>query len=151
MYLALQRVFASDFLNYPKTTKLLVTKKLSVITKFLEQKGSDSVYSSNDIDYELDFFLYLDTLNHKVGGKYFSYPFSICIECDGHEFHERTPEQAKKDKSKDRVLKEKGIDVIRFTGTEITREPDKCAEQVLSLYHAHYRKIAKLLESYENT
>ena len=54
----------------------------------------------------------------------------VAIECDGHEFHERTKEQAQRDKERDRQLTLDGFTVIRFTGSEIWRDPMKCAEQV---------------------
>lgn len=56
----------------------------------------------------------------------------ICIYCDGHEFHEKTKEQAKRDRSIDRWIQEQGMKVLRFTGSEIWNDPQKCAEQVLN-------------------
>lgn len=55
----------------------------------------------------------------------------LVIECDGHQFHERTKEQAAKDRSRDRWLTSHDYDVFRFTGSEIWRNPWGCAEQVL--------------------
>lgn len=55
----------------------------------------------------------------------------LVVECDGHEFHEKTSEQAKKDKSRDRDVLSRGYPVMRFTGSEIYRAPLKCAEQVV--------------------
>ena len=55
---------------------------------------------------------------------------SIIIEADGHEFHERTPEQAERDRSRDRELTTAGATVFRFTGREIMRDPDGCARQI---------------------
>lgn len=55
----------------------------------------------------------------------------IVIECDGHDFHEKTKEQAKKDKSRDRVLQSFGYKVYRFTGSEIFQDNMKCAEEVI--------------------
>lgn len=60
-------------------------------------------------------------------------PLKIAIECDGHDFHERTKEQARKDRSKDRWLQSHGYHVLRFTGSEIWKDPVDCAEQVLKL------------------
>lgn len=54
----------------------------------------------------------------------------IFIECDGHDFHERTKEQAARDRSKDRAIQAAGIPVLRFTGSEIHRDLESCAEQV---------------------
>lgn len=54
----------------------------------------------------------------------------LVIECDGHDFHERTKEQAARDRSRDRALSNQGYDVFRFTGSEIWRDPWGCADQV---------------------
>lgn len=59
--------------------------------------------------------------------------FTIVIECDGHDYHERTKEQAAHDRKRDRSMVEAGLLVLRFTGSEIWRNPFACAEQVLNL------------------
>jgi len=51
----------------------------------------------------------------------------LVIECDGHDFHERTKIQAEKDRSRDRELLSIGMPVMRFTGSEIWRDATKCA------------------------
>lgn len=58
------------------------------------------------------------------------YPI-IIIECDGHEFHERTKEQAQSDKQRDRNLQLSGHFVLRFTGSEIFESPRRCAYEVV--------------------
>lgn len=55
----------------------------------------------------------------------------LVVECDGHEFHERTKEQAAKDRSRDRELASLGYEVFRFTGSELWRDPWGCARQVV--------------------
>jgi hypothetical protein len=55
----------------------------------------------------------------------------LVIECDGHDFHEKTREQATKDKSRDRDLLNLGYPVMRFTGSEIVSAPLKSAAQVM--------------------
>jgi very-short-patch-repair endonuclease len=47
---------------------------------------------------------------------------SIVIECDGHDWHEKTKEQAARDKKRDRELLKKNYLVIRFTGSEIVND-----------------------------
>jgi hypothetical protein len=54
----------------------------------------------------------------------------VVVECDGHEFHERTKEQARADKSRDRELTAMGYTVLHFTGSEIHADPWKCAREV---------------------
>lgn len=57
----------------------------------------------------------------------------LCVECDGHDFHERTAEQAERDRRRDREMLERLAPVIRFTGREIYRDPFACAPQVINL------------------
>tara|TARA_R110000824_G_scaffold400794_1_gene609362 strand:+ start:716 stop:1204 length:489 start_codon:yes stop_codon:yes gene_type:complete len=44
---------------------------------------------------------------------------NFVIECDGHDFHERTKKQAARDRSRDRWMTAAGYTVFRFTGSEI--------------------------------
>lgn len=54
----------------------------------------------------------------------------VVVECDGHDFHERTKDQAAHDRSRDRWLTENGYIVLRFTGSEIWKDSISCAQQV---------------------
>lgn len=56
---------------------------------------------------------------------------SVVVECDGHDFHERTKQQAERDRSRDRELQTRGYSVFRFTGAELYRDAHKCALEVL--------------------
>lgn len=51
-------------------------------------------------------------------------PAAVAVELDGHDFHERTKEQASRDKKRDRSLLSKGWTTIRFTGSDVVRDPD---------------------------
>jgi very-short-patch-repair endonuclease len=75
------------------------------------------------LNYTADFVAYAHTIN---GTK------ALVIECDGHDFHERTKEQAAHDRARDRAMQEAGYTVFRFTGSEIYRDPVKCARQVIA-------------------
>lgn len=54
----------------------------------------------------------------------------LIVECDGHDYHERTKEQAAKDRSRDRQVQLNDYSVLRFTGSEIYKDAWGCAEQV---------------------
>jgi very-short-patch-repair endonuclease len=58
----------------------------------------------------------------------------LAVECDGHDYHERTKEQAAADRSRDRNLMLIGIPTMRFTGSEIWESPLNCARQVLQYF-----------------
>jgi very-short-patch-repair endonuclease len=62
---------------------------------------------------------------------------NVLVECDGHDFHEKTKEQAARDKERDRYLQECGFYVLRFTGSELYRDPPGCAEQVDRFMESH--------------
>lgn len=67
-----------------------------------------------------------------------SLPFQIAkprvmiIECDGHEYHERTKDQARRDKQRDRYFQSRGHKVLRFTGSEIWADPSACAQEIIN-------------------
>lgn len=65
------------------------------------------------------------------------------IECDGHDFHERTKEQAARDRKRDRDMLAKGAIVIRFTGSEIWASPTECAERALDIVSLEIERRAQ--------
>lgn len=56
----------------------------------------------------------------------------IAIECDGHAFHERTKQQAVRDKRRDRALSALDYEIMRFAGSEIFADAGKCAAEVIN-------------------
>lgn len=92
--------------------------------------------------YRVDFLCYMrmfDWLDKR------SKTVVVAIECDGHEFHEKTKEQAKRDKSRDRDLLIKGIPSMRFAGSEIWKDVFGCMRQIDKFFHD--RLIAFLSEN----
>lgn len=57
----------------------------------------------------------------------------VVIECDGHDYHERTKEQARKDRGRDRAFQQAGWLVARFTGSEIYADAERCAREALNM------------------
>lgn len=56
---------------------------------------------------------------------------TVLVECDGHDFHERTREQARRDKRRDRELQKLGFPVFRYTGSDVWRDPLGAALEVV--------------------
>jgi hypothetical protein len=54
----------------------------------------------------------------------------VAIELDGHDFHERTKEQASRDKARDRALVADGWRVMRFTGSDVHDDPWRVLDEV---------------------
>lgn len=77
-------------------------------------------------NYRADFLFYVR--DEFRGIKHF-----VVVECDGHDYHERTKEQAARDKSRDRWMTSKQVTLLRFTGSEIWRDPEAAADEVCDL------------------
>lgn len=83
-------------------------------------------------DYRVDFLCMMemwDSTKERMSVQW------LAVECDGHEFHEKTKAQAARDKSRDRALLLRGIPCMRFTGSEIWKDPYACVYQVDRFFH----------------
>lgn len=49
------------------------------------------------------------------------------IEIDGHDYHHASRGQVRRDYERERYLEANGWQVVRFTGSEIARNADRCA------------------------
>lgn len=78
-------------------------------------------------------------------------PFKIVIECDGHQFHEKSKEQARRDRERDRELQRMGWRVLRFTGSEIYASAHECARQVQglieSIFEDYYASLVAVIRA----
>lgn len=54
----------------------------------------------------------------------------LLVECDGHEFHQKTKKQVEHDNTRQYELKMVGYDILRFSGSQIYNDPFKCANDV---------------------
>lgn len=57
----------------------------------------------------------------------------FAIEIDGFDYHDKTKEQAAKDKQRDRLFLKKGYIPIRFAGTEVYRNPLDCVRETMQI------------------
>ena len=107
-----------------------------VDTVHMNSYGMMQLYSQVQIaDYRVDFLLRIPLGDRGV--------VSFVIECDGHEFHERTKEQAARDRSRDRELQSLGYTVFRFTGSEIWASSERCTFEIMRAFSA---KILSVME-----
>lgn len=72
----------------------------------------------------------------------------FAVECDGHNFHDRTKQQAAADRSRDRELLVMGVPALRFTGSEIVHYEDRCARDVFAMADAIWAAAYRDLESW---
>lgn len=71
----------------------------------------------------------------------FEHKYRLVIECDGHDFHEKTKQQVAKRNKRDMDLKIAGYDVIHFSGSQIFDDPISCAKDALSLIKSNVGMI----------
>lgn len=57
----------------------------------------------------------------------------VCVELDGHEFHDRDERQRRYEKARDRHLTASGYSVLHFTGSEVAKDPCAVALEVFKL------------------
>lgn len=98
-----------------------IPTELEDITFFPQQK-----VEAGGRRYRLDFFA---EITMRPGTPSVSY-VRAAVECDGHDFHERTKEQAARDRKRDRDLQAAGYLILRFTGSEIARDPSAVAREI---------------------
>jgi hypothetical protein len=55
------------------------------------------------------------------------------LECDGHSFHEKTPEQVSHDRQRDRDFQAAGSAVLRFPGWQVLENPKNCAREAIKI------------------
>lgn len=63
---------------------------------------------------------------------YFAGEGRFAVELDGHDFHEKTKEQAARDHSRDRLLTLEQWVPLRFTGSEVFSDPSGCLAEVMA-------------------
>ncbi len=84
-------------------------------------------------EYRVDFLLTASVRKYGDvgGGNWDEIGVSECrmvVECDGFEYHDRTTEQARRDRERDRALQSLGVLVYRYTGSEIWEDVFKAAQ-----------------------
>lgn len=100
---------------------------LELFRKLAKDRGMLLIeYQTKELSWRADFVLSAPTWSDR----------KIIVECDGHEFHERTKQQAARDRSRDREAQAAGYSILRFTGAELYRDPMGCAVEAMKLLHS---------------
>lgn len=114
---------------------------LNIDPKSAVEHSPQAEVSVNGKKYRLDFHV-----SCTLEGE--SYKFAI--ECDGHDFHEKTKEQVARDKSRERDLISAGYTVIRFTGSELWKSPFECSKETYEIIDNRIG-ISKYWQDYINS
>lgn len=67
----------------------------------------------------------------RVGGIYHDNDYKLIVECDGHQFHEKTKEQVAYNNERDYNLKSVGYDILHYSGSQIYKDPYGCAKKTI--------------------
>jgi very-short-patch-repair endonuclease len=97
--------------------------------------NNDSLEFTFEIQPKVDYLAgyipdFLITVNNLFSG--------YCIEIDGHEWHEKTKEQVRADKEKDRAYLKNGFIPVRFTGSEVYHDAKKCVDEFFEIMITNY-------------
>lgn len=97
--------------------------------------NNDSLEFTFEIQPKVDYLAgyipdFLITVNNLLSG--------YCIEIDGHEWHEKTKEQVRADKEKDRAYLKNGFIPVRFTGSEVYHDAKKCVDELFEIMITNY-------------
>ena len=147
--------FYNTFLEYLNNNEIYVNDKVYKLGKYefgyqLDSKQDETciffdikVQPKNDCfsGYVPDFCIYMNGAEQ-----------GYVIEIDGHEWHEKTKEQAKADKEKDRAYLKHGFIPIRFTGSEVFHHAKDCIRELFEIieFNAQYFEYDSIKALYEN-
>lgn len=85
-------------------------------------------YPTREVSYRLDFLARVQPDREKWPHASDDYravrPALLAVEVDGHDYHERTKEQASRDRRRDRDLQSIGVPTMRFTASEVYHDED---------------------------
>lgn len=104
----------------------------SILETYLEISPENKIYQAGILlqsqfkvgDYRVDFI----AVNQKST---IEKTKMVIIECDSQQFHDRSEPERRYEKQRDRYLQTLGYTVFRFTGSELCKEPFRCAAEVI--------------------
>ena len=94
-------------------------------------------FALNPFDHFMSCPAFADDTLKRIGEKLPTY----AIEIDGFEWHDKTPEQAERDKKRERFIQSQGYTVLRFAAREVLRDPAATAREVSQRISADIRAI----------
>lgn len=110
------------------------------ISMKLEKLNLDVVEIDNQYVLNIDKKQYITDFAVMVWNRLTHEGNRFIVECDGHDFHEKTVEQVRKDKERERNIIKDGNILIRFSGSEIYNDSEKCASEVFQIIFNHFKK-----------
>ena len=140
----IETIFYNTLIKYLEGESICINNKIFNIEKFdngycLFEKDKQCICFDIEVQPKQDCFSgYIPDIAIYLGGKYEGF----LIEIDGYEWHEKTKEQARIDKEKDRSYIKNSFIPIRFTGYEVYHHVDSCVKELFEILELN----AKLFE-----
>lgn len=115
---ATMKCAVADYANAPQP------EKDQIILHRLSRERGNMAFDTQVVvaDYRVDIAVYVIGPDKTL--------LKIAVECDGHSFHEKTKEQASRDKKRDRELQKHGWLVFRFSGSDIWNNGRACSAEI---------------------
>ena len=111
----------------------IINSDINYIFKINEFSNQKSIKTENNT-YRADFYFEFSFIYQKKEID----NLKLIIECDGHEFHEKTKEQVIKNNQRDRDLQNKGYEILHFSGSEILKNILQCREDIIKFIIGKY-------------
>ncbi len=135
----IETIFYNTFIEYVKNKNVCLNNNIYNVK---QDDCEEKTFSFSMRDYERSFII--DFEEHPQDECFSGYipDFAIfmkglyqgfAIEIDGHEWHEKTKEQAQRDKRKDRAYIKKGFIPIHFTGSEVFHNSEDCIRELFEI------------------
>ena len=116
-----------DIIGFPEECESPIEQILWVCLQVYPLVSDEDYYFETQTEVEVNGKNYrLDFLYSEDYDKEVEKPFRLAIECDGHDFHEKTKEQVEKRNKRDMDLKMAGYDVLHYSGSQIFKKPMGC-------------------------
>lgn len=127
----IEQVFAMYMADIDLTKLEVFTAGRVMLDSFINQ---DAV-TVNGRKYRVDFLITVD-YRKKQGIK----TMRFVVECDGHDYHEKTKEQVAYSNRRERDLQSAGYKVVRFSGSEIYKSPSNCVMELIRIIVNQYQE-----------
>lgn len=85
---------------------------------------------TNKGKYRADFYFDSDYPSGETSHHRGKNNLKLVIECDGHDFHEKTKEQVAKNNKRNLDLQMAGYEILHFSGSQVFENPLKCVKEV---------------------
>lgn len=110
-------------------------------------------FSTDGYNYVHDFAfdIFVNSLINHPSGHDYAFMSSVVVECDGHDYHNKTKRQVSNGNKRSNAMQQSGLTVIHFNGSDLFKHPYQCAEEAYCAIIKSYKKdLRNWLQSEDN-